>query len=395
MLSPLCYNWACPVSVTPSLRPAAADPGPPLRVGIVGCGKIADAHAEVLTYLPGAKLVAVCDREILLGEQLATRFAVPRFYADLSDMLAAEKLDVVHITTPPGVHLQLSKQSVEAGAHVFLEKPLTFTASESAELIRIVEAAGKKLSVNYWPNFEPHMMEFKERFAAGEFGEPVHIEASIGYDLGGAYGQALMSDPNHWVHRMPGKLFQNIMDHMFNRIVPFFGAGGPDGDPEVHAFGFKYRETVRNDSTDDLLDQLRVVLRSGRLSAYATLASQAQPVGNTLKLYGTKATVEVDFNLRTVITTGSQRYPSSLGRLFPPFQQAMKYLRQGRSNVRAFRQYRFHYFQGMTELLTQFYSAVRTGGPLPISYEEILATGRIMDTVNAQVYPPSDKGGPA
>jgi hypothetical protein len=44
-----------------------------LRIGIVGCGKIADGHAEVLKFLPGAKLVAVCDREILLAEQLAVR----------------------------------------------------------------------------------------------------------------------------------------------------------------------------------------------------------------------------------------------------------------------------------------------------------------------------------
>ncbi|WP_160115178.1 Gfo/Idh/MocA family protein [Bryocella elongata] len=371
------------MSISPSLRPAAADFGPALRVGIVGCGKIADAHAEVLTFLPGATLVAVCDREVLLAEQLAKRFAVPRYYTDAAEMLAAEKLDVVHITTPPAAHLPLTKQCVEAGANVFLEKPLTLTAPESVELIRAVEAAGKRLAMNYWPNFEPQMMEFKQRLAAGEFGEPVHIEASIGYDLGGAYGQALMSDPNHWVHRMPGKLFQNIMDHMFNRIVPFF----PDGDPEVQAFGFKYRTEIRNDSTDALLDQLRVVLRSGRLSAYATLASQAQPVGNTLKLYGTRATVEVDFNLRTVVTTGSQRYPSSLGRLFPPFQQAMQYLRQGRKNVRAFRQHRFHFFAGMTELLTQYYAAIRSGGPLPISYAEMLSTARIMDEVNAQVYP--------
>jgi predicted dehydrogenase len=383
------------VSVTPSLRPAAADPGAALRVGIVGCGKIADAHAEVLTFLPGATLAAVCDREILLAEQLATRFGVPRYYASLTEMLAAEKLDVVHITTPPAAHLPLTKECLAAGANVFLEKPLTLTAPESAELIGAVEASGKRLCMNYWPNFEPQMMEFKQRLAAGEFGEPVHIEAFIGYDLAGAYGQALMSDPNHWVHRMPGKLFQNIMDHMFNRIVPFFGPADPGHDPEVHAFGFKYREAVRNDSTDALLDQLRVVLRSGRLSAYATLCSQAQPVGNTLKVYGTKATVEVDFNLRTVVTTGSQRYPSALGRLFPPFQQAMQYLRQGRNNLRAFRQHRFHYFQGMTELLTQYYNAIRTGGPLPISYEEMLATGRIMDAVNAQVYPSSGNPGGA
>lgn len=365
------------------------DPTPPpsparvLRVGIVGCGKIADAHAEVLAYLPGATLAAVCDREILLAEQLAVRFGVPRWYADTAEMLAAENLDVVHITTPPGVHLPLTRQCVEAGANVFLEKPLALTAPESAELVRIVEAAGRRLSINYWPNFDPPMMECKRRLASGDIGDPIHIEAFIGYDLSGTYGQALMSDPNHWVHRLPGKLFQNMMDHMFNRILPLF----PAGDPEVKAHAWKYRAEVRNDSSDALLDELRVFLKSGRLSAYATLCSHARPIANTLKIYGSKATVEVDFNLRTVIAAGSQRYPSALGRLFPPFQMAMQYLKQGRTNVGAFRKHRFHYFQGMTELLTLFYEAIRTGGPLPISYDEMLATARVMDEVIAQVYP--------
>ena len=172
------------------------------------------------------------------------------------------------------------------------------------------------MSINYWPNFDPPAMEFKQMLAAGTIGDVVHIEAFIGYDLSGAYGQALMSDPAHWVNSLPGKLFQNMMDHIINRIVPFF----PPGPPEVHAFAYKRRETIAGNETDSLLDELRIVLKSGRVSAYGTLCSHARPIANTMKVYGTKGTVEVDFNLRTVICTGSQAYPSSLGRLFPPFQ---------------------------------------------------------------------------
>ncbi len=113
-----------------------------LRVGIVGCGKIADGHAEVLAHIAGAELVAVCDREPLLAEQLAVRYGVPGAYGDLGEMLGRERLDVVHITTPPGVHLALTRQCVEAGAHVFLEKPLALTAPEAKELINAVVGGG-------------------------------------------------------------------------------------------------------------------------------------------------------------------------------------------------------------------------------------------------------------
>ncbi len=357
--------------------------GGELRVGIVGCGKIADGHAEVLAYLPGAKLVAVCDREILLAEQLAVRFGVGGYYGDVSEMLARERLDVVHITTPPGAHLGLTRQCVEAGAHVFLEKPLALTTGEAAALIGVVEAAGKRMSINYWPNFDPPAMEFKAMLASGVVGEPVHVEAFIGYDLAGAYGQALMGDAGHWVHRLPGKLFQNMMDHIFNRIVPLF----PGQQPEVQATAYKRRAAVRGDGTDALLDELRVVMRAGGVSAYGSLCSHARPVANTLKVYGTKNTVEVDFNHRTVVLAGSQRYPSAIGRLLPPFQMASRYFAQARQNAGMFRRGEFQFFAGMSKLLELFYGAIRTGGELPISYEEMLRVAWVMDEVIAQVYP--------
>ena len=211
----------------------------------------------------------------------------------------------------------------------------------------------------------------------------MHVEAFIGYDLAGPYGQALMSDSAHWVHRLPGKLFQNMMDHIFNRILPLL----PEGKPEVYALAYKRRVPVRNDASDALLDELRVTLRRGGVSAYGSLCSHARPVANTLKVYGTKATVELDFNNRTLIVAGSQRYPSALGRLFPPFQMASRYFRQGRQNLGLFRRHQFHYFRGMTTLLELFYDAIRNDAAVPISYTEILGTAQVMDEVIAQVYP--------
>jgi len=360
-----------------------------LRIGIVGCGKIADGHAEVVKHLKGAELAAVCDREPLLAEQLAVRYGVPAWYGDMGEMLARENLDVVHITTPPGVHLPLTRQCVAAGAHVFMEKPLALTAPDAKELIDAVVAGGRKMTVNYWPNFDPPAMEFKQMLARGEVGEPVHVEAFIGYDLAGSYGQALMSDAGHWVHRLPGKLFQNMMDHIFNRIVPLF----PDVEPEIHAFAYKRREGVRNDGTDAMLDELRVFLRGGTVSAYASLCSHARPVANTLKVYGTKATVEVDFYNRTVISIASQRYPSAVGRLVPPLQMAGRYLSESKKNIGQFRRSEFHYFAGMSKLLELFYEEIRSGGEPPIPYSEILRVADVMDRVTEQVYPETVAGG--
>ncbi len=72
-----------------------------LKVGIVGCGKIADAHASHIQHLEGCEIVGVCDREPLMAKQLYERFPIKAYFTDLSELVSEAQPDVVHITTPP------------------------------------------------------------------------------------------------------------------------------------------------------------------------------------------------------------------------------------------------------------------------------------------------------
>jgi predicted dehydrogenase len=358
-----------------------------LRIGIVGCGKIADGHAEVIRNLPAATLVSVCDLEPIIAEQLAVRFEVPHWYSDLAKMLQMERLDVLHITTPPAAHLSITRQAVKAGCHVFLEKPLAPCLAQCTAIVEAVRAARKRLSINYWPNFESASLELQDYVASGLLGKPIHIESFIGYDLAGEYGQALMRDPDHWVHQLPGKLFQNMMDHMFNRITPYL----PELDPEIQVTAFRARTTLREDVTDSMFDELRVSLRAGMVTAFASLSCHARPVANTLRIYGTKNTVELDYNRRTLIVEAGQQFPSAIGRLIPPFQMARRYFHQGMANLSAFRRSQFHFFAGMSTLLTRFYqSIVEDDLPPPISFDEVLRVAKLMDAVIHRIYPEAE-----
>ncbi|MBP8272735.1 MAG: Gfo/Idh/MocA family oxidoreductase, partial [Sphaerotilus sp.] len=102
-----------------------------LRVGIIGCGKIADGHVEQIRAIGRGEVVAVCDREPLMAEQLAVRLKIPGRYDDAAEMFAKERLDVVHIATPPDSHLFLAKMAFAAGCHVFMEKPFALTALQT------------------------------------------------------------------------------------------------------------------------------------------------------------------------------------------------------------------------------------------------------------------------
>jgi len=354
-----------------------------LKIAIAGCGKIADAHVEEIRKIHSVQLVAVCDLEPIMAEQLAVRYAVPRWYCDVAAMLEAEKPDVLHITTPPQSHLSLTRQAVTAGCHVFLEKPVALRHHDAEAIIDAVVTAGKKLAVNYWPNFEAPALALRHLSETGVLGSPVHVESFYGYDLAGEYGTALKRDPNHWVHRLPGKLFQNVLDHVLNKITPFL----TDEQPLIQAIAYRGDAAPGEARQGELLDELRVIIRGSQTSAYATFISHARPVGHTLRVYGTKNTAHVDFLARTLVLERKQTFPSALGRLIPPFLVAKDYLRQGMKNANSFSHARFHYFDGMRRLLSEFYLSIERESPPPIAYGEILRVSAMMERIFEQVYP--------
>jgi predicted dehydrogenase len=354
-----------------------------LKIAIVGCGKIADAHVEEIKKIPSVQLGAVCDLEPIMAEQLAARYGVPCWYCDVASMLEVEKPDVLHITTPPQSHLSLTRQAVAAGCHIFLEKPVALRHCDAEAIIGTAIGAGRKLTVNYWPRFEAPALELRRLYETGVLGIPVHVESFLGYDLGGEYGTALKRDPEHLVHRLPGKLFQNVLDHVLNKITPFLD----DEEPFIQAVAYRGNAGGGESRSGELLDELRVIIRGAQVSAYATFSAHARPVGQTLRVYGTKNTAHVDFMVRTVALERKQTFPSALGRLFPPFLVAKDYLRQGLRNVNSFSHARFHFFDGLRRLLNEFYLCIEKDSPPPIAYGEILRVSAMMERILEQVYP--------
>jgi predicted dehydrogenase len=355
-----------------------------LKVAIVGCGKIADGHVEEIQKLPTrAKVVAVCDREGLMAEQLAVRYAVPRWFDDLGELLARERPDVVHLTTPPRSHLPLAKQAIDAGAHVYVEKPFALSRADAEEILAYATKARRKVTVGYSSYFDPPAIEMRELVAAGVLGDPVHVESFYGYDLDGPFGQALLADGTHWVHGLPGKLFHNIIDHPLNKIVEFL----KDDEPQVSAMGWRRRPARfgPGDARDAVLDELRVMLRGERVSAYATFSAHIRPAGQFVRVYGTKNTLHVDYVMRTVTVEATAKLPSAIGRLVPAFDEAAQYVREGVRNAVKFAKADFHFFAGLQRLIRLFYDSIVDDGPVPIPYRDIVRVSGILDEIFRQV----------
>src|SRR5688500_11613401 len=118
-----------------------------IKVGLVGCGQIADAHLQQLAKIAGAEVVGVCDREAALAGQAAARFGVRDVYTDVDALLRRGRPDVLHITTPPQTHRALALAAIGAGVHVYVEKPFSVDASEADEILAAARGAGVRVCV--------------------------------------------------------------------------------------------------------------------------------------------------------------------------------------------------------------------------------------------------------
>jgi len=353
-----------------------------LRVAVVGCGQISDGHVSEIAKIPCAEVVAVCDKEGIMAEQLALRFGIPRWYDDFELLLEETHPDVVHICTPPASHLPLAKASVDAGCHVYVEKPLALNFQDTDELLRYVEAKGKKLTIGHNSEFDPPSEEMRELVGQGVLGAAVHVESWFGYSLAGPFGKAIMSSPEHWVHKLPGKLFHNNINHMLNKITEYLH----DEAPVVQAMAWKSgTATCYGDIRDQLYDELRVMIKGSSVSAYGTFTSSVKPVAQFVKVYGTKSIVNIDYISRSVVVDHGARYPSAVGRLIAGYDLGRAYADSSFKNTKKFLRNDYHYFAGLNMLMRKFYSSILNDAPLPVSSAKIRQIAWIMDEIFRQI----------
>lgn len=343
---------------------------PPLRIGVLGCGQIADAHLQEVRYVPGATLVGVCDQHQELADQAARRFAVPGAFSSLDRMLEEARPDVVHLTTPPHTHAPLACRLLNHGVHVYVEKPFTVDVAEADEIFAAAKVNNKLVCVGHDHLFDPVWLRLQNLVAGGRLGEIVHIDSVMGYNLEGPFGKIMFSDPQHWLHRLPGGLFQNNISHAIYKIAPFLS----DELPRIWA------------TTDRLGEgrpptELRVLLQGELVTASVLFSSRARPVQRTAKLYGTKGTVEVDLEGRTIRWYRSARLPGALGKLDLPWLQLCEATANLRRNSWDFFRCRQQFFAGMRQLFTRFYAAIREDGEPPISYADIRRVTQWMDEI--------------
>jgi predicted dehydrogenase len=345
--------------------------GKSLKIALVGCGQIADAHLQAIRKIRGTELVAVADRYEDLARQAAARFAVPVIFQDLERMLRQAVPDVVHITTPPDTHRALALQALARGAHVYIEKPFTLNAVEAADVLAAAKTHRRLVCMGHDQRFDPAWTECRKLAACGALGKIIHVESILGYDLSGPFGKICLSDPDHWVHRLPGGLLQNIISHSLYTITDFLR----DAKPRLWACWFTSRPAL------PFPTELRVLLQGAQMTGTLMVTTSVRPKYRLTRVYGTRQGVEIDFEARIL-----RRYQTPVTRgPFIKVEMPLRHLWEAagslRRNLGRFLRADLHFFAGMDRLFTEFYRSVREGGEPPIPYAEIRRVTEFIDRI--------------
>lgn len=138
--------------------------------GILGCGMIANVHADAIKRIENATLVGAADNKVEFAQNFAVKHGV-KAYASYEEMLNDKNIDVICICTPSYFHTPNAIQALESGKHVVLEKPMSLSTKEADELIKTCEETGKFVTVISQLRFSEDIQKVKELVEENAFGK--------------------------------------------------------------------------------------------------------------------------------------------------------------------------------------------------------------------------------
>lgn len=145
-----------------------------LKFGLVGCGRIAKRHSELLglNQIDNASLVAVCDIDEEKAKKIGEQFNVP-YYTDMDEMMQKESIDVVSVLTESGYHAKHVINLAKYGKHIVVEKPMALTLDDADAMIRACDENSCKLFVVKQNRFNVPVVKLREAMDEKRFGKLV------------------------------------------------------------------------------------------------------------------------------------------------------------------------------------------------------------------------------
>ena len=182
----------------------------PVRVGVIGLGKMGVAHAAVLSMIPDCEIVGLSDHHGALGKSLRGMGHRAPFFRSLPKMIAKVRPDAVFVCTQSDSHASLARLALEAGCAVFVEKPLAHTLADAESLAAAAAASKLPVACGYTLAYVPIFAAARHAIAAGAIGRLRQARSSM-------YLSQTFGPRKGWMYdaaRSGGGVLANVSSHL-------------------------------------------------------------------------------------------------------------------------------------------------------------------------------------
>ena len=323
------------------------------RAGMIGAGNICEFHVAAVRALPDVELVGVVDLDPARAAAFAAKHQVT-VYPSLAALVAAGA-NVIHVLTPPSSHGAIAKAALEAGCHVVLEKPVTEDPAEGRALVALAKAKGKTITVDHSLLFDPQVVRALDAVRSGSLGQIVSVDILRGSEYPPYQGGPL---PPHY--RDAGYPFRDIGVHCLYLIRELLG---PIEGVEA---------TWRSLGGDPNLafDEWRAVVRCQRGLGEFQLSWNVKPMQSQIIIHGTKGVLRVDLFAMFQGKRASTPLPKAAERLINAFTDSLQPLIDMPIGVYKFVTKEVQSYQGLRNLIADFYRRLAAGEPPAVSLED-------------------------
>lgn len=339
-----------------------------LKSAVIGTGAISKEHLSFLAQCDKAHLVSVCDLSKAAARYAAQRYGADSTFTDYRQMLSEVKPNVVHILTPPHTHKPIAKDCLEAGVHVFCEKPITPTYDEFKELWTFARSHNRWLIENQNYCFNEKILAIQKLVADGILGDVQEVEVRIAVPVrdGGVFADENLPNP---IHKMPAGVIHDFITHLCSLVVRFI----PDFDRVSAAWS--------NHGGGNLFryDDLDAIVISGSAHARIRFSCHTPPKTFAVTVRGSKGYAETDLfqpHLRCVIPRAGEL----LSPLINHFVNGCDLIGATFINFHRKIMQKTPY-EGMHRLLDKTYQALIDGTEPPISFEDMERTNRLVNAL--------------
>jgi len=254
-----------------------------LRFALVGCGRIAKRHSELLgaRQIANAELAAVCDLVPAKAARIGKQFSVPHF-DDMHAMMKSVRPDVVVVLTESGNHAEHVIALAPYGCNIVVEKPMALTLDDADAMIRACDRAGVRLFVVKQNRFNVPVVKLREALEQGRFGRLVIGTVRVRWCRMQSYYD---QDPWRGTWALDGGVLSNQASHHVDLLEWMMG----DVD-SVFAKGTTALAKIEAEDTATVLLQFR----NGALGVIeATTAARPKDLEGSISILGERGTVEI------------------------------------------------------------------------------------------------------